>query len=652
MRQSAAKSDPIEVTGIESSGLELLYRLLDTLPLAAYACDADGLITYFNSKVEALWGTTPLLHNPAHRWCGSYRMYSAVDGTLIPHPECWMAQAILTGEPQVGKEIVVEQPDGTRLTGLAHATPIRDGRGRIIGAINCVIDIADRNRADTAQARLAAIVESSDDAIIGKTLEGKIVSWNTGAQRLFGYTAEEAVGQFVTLIIPAERLDEEREILAKLVKGERVEHYETVRVTKDGRLLDISLTSSPIRDGSGRIIGASKVARDITLRRKQEAQLRTLNEELRAADRAKNDFLATLAHELRNPLAPLRNVVEILHRTEEPSADLRSALGVIDRQTSHMTRLVDDLLDVSRISRNKLQLRKERVDLVQVLETAVEATLPLLSARGHDFGTDLPAEPIPLEADPTRLAQAIANLLNNAAKYTERQGRVRLAARREGGRAVITVRDSGIGIPKGQLSAIFEKFAQLDESLDRAEGGLGIGLHLARHLVELHGGSLSASSDGPGQGSEFTLTVPVAKAPSGPPRIPQAGEAKRGPSFKILVVDDNRDGADSLGLLLELSDHVVRIAYDGLQAVEVAREFQPEVVLLDLGLPKLNGYEAAEHIRELPGCKDITLIALTGLSHETARSLSKGAGFDSHLVKPVDPDALFRVMAALRARAT
>jgi PAS domain S-box-containing protein len=651
MQQSAAKHHPIDPIG--SSGFELIYGLLEALPLAAYVCDADGLITYSNPKAEALWGMAPRLNDPAHRWCGSYRLYSAVDGAPIPHPECWMAQAITTGEPQNGKEIVVERPDGSRVSGLANATPIRDARGRIVGADSIVIDTGDRNRADAAPARLAAIVESSDDAIIGKTLDGKIVSWNTGAERLFGYTAEEAVGQFVTLIIPSERREEERDILAKLVRGERVDHYETVRVTKDGRLVDISLTSSPIRDGSGRIIGASKVARDNTQRKRQEERLQMLNEELRTADRAKNDFLAILAHELRNPLAPIRNVVEILHLTEGSSSDLRSALSVIDRQLSHMTRLVDDLLDVSRVSRNKLELRKERVDLAEVLDDAVEATRPLLAARGHDFGMDLPPERIWLDADPTRLAQAIANLLNNAAKYTGRQGRVRLAARREGDWAVITVLDSGMGIPADQLAAVFEKFRQLDQTLDRSEGGLGIGLHLARHLAEMHGGTLSATSDGPGKGSEFKLTIPVALAPTVPLRTPEDGEAKRrGPSFRILVVDDNRDGADSLGLLLELSGHAVRIAYDGLRAVEVAREFRPEVVLLDIGLPKLNGYEAAQHIRELPWGQETTLIALTGLSQEMARARSEGAGFDSHLVKPVDPEALFRVMSALRAPTT
>jgi len=647
MRLHTEEHPPLDAA--DPTGIELLHSLLEKLPVAAYTCDADGLITFFNEPAAELWGSRPRLNHPADRWCGSFRLFTS-DGSPISHPECWMALAINTGETQSGKEIVIERPDGTRISGLAHATPIRDGRGRVAGAVNILIDIGERQRADAAHARLAAIVESSDDAIVGKTLDGRIVSWNSGAQRLFGYTAEEAVGQFVTLIIPAERMQEEAEILGKLVRGERVDHYETVRMAKDGRLLDISLTSSPIRDGSGRIIGASKVARDITERKRQEERMRALHEELRAADRAKNDFLAMLAHELRNPLAPIRNVVEILHLTDGAPPELRSALGVIDRQLSHMTRLVNDLMDVSRISRNKLELRKERVDLARILDDAVEAARPLLAARAHDFGMDLPPEPIWLDADPTRLAQAIANLLNNAAKYTERGGRVRLSARREGGRAVITVRDSGMGIPPEALATIFEKFAQLDRSLDKSEGGLGIGLHLARHLAEMHGGTLSASSKGTGQGSEFTLTVPVALAPRAEDPTAAAGEARRGRSFRILVVDDSRDGADSLGLLLEKSGHTVRIAYDGLRAVEVAKEFQPDVVLLDLGLPKLNGYEAAEHIRQLPEGKDTTLIALTGLSQEMARMRSREAGFDVHLVKPVDPVALFRTMAALRAK--
>jgi len=625
-----------------------LRQLLEALPVGAYACDPEGLITSFNQKAVELWGRTPRLNDPTDRWCGSFKLYSADDGTPLRHEECWMALAIRTGVPQNAQEIVIERPTGERITALAHANPIRDAEGRLVGAVNVLVDISDRRRAEETQSKLGAIVESSDDAIIGKTLDGRIVSWNAGAERIFGYTAEEAVGRPITLIIPPERLDEEAGILAKLCAGERVEHYETVRLTKDGRRLDISLTSSPIRNAAGRVIGASKVARDITEKKRDEAERLRLVDELKDADRAKNDFLATLAHELRNPLAPLRNSVEMLQRSGQPTGPIRLALGVMDRQLTHMTRLIDDLLDVSRITQNKLELRKERMELADVLRAAVEASRPLLTERGHDFGVDLPPEPIVLDGDLTRLAQVVANLLNNASKYTESGGRIRLGARRDGRDAVITVRDSGIGIPLDAQGRIFEMFTQVDRSLERSEGGLGIGLHLARQLVAMHGGTLSVHSEGAGRGSEFSVRIPLPAAAATRPR-PERDPAQALPhtSLRILVVDDNRDAADSLALLLGLPGNEVHVAYDGLRAIEMADEVRPDVILLDIGLPRLNGYATAERIRQQPWGKPIILVALTGWGQEEARQRSQESGFDAHLVKPVDPAALMQQLSQL-----
>jgi len=627
-----------------------LRQMLEALPVAAYACDTEGLITSFNRQAVELWGRAPRLNHPADRWCGSFKLYSATDGTPIRHDQCWMAIAIGTGVPQNAQEIVIERPNGERVTALAHANPIRDAEGQLIGAVNVLVDISERKRAEETQAKLGAIVESSDDAIIGKTLDGRIVSWNAGAERMFGYRADEAVGQSITLIIPPERLDEEAGILAKLCAGERIAHYETVRITKDGRRLDISLTSSPIRNAAGRVIGASKVARDITGKKRDEAEHARLLDELQEADRAKNDFLATLAHELRNPLAPIRNTVEMLQLSDPPAIPLRSALGIMDRQLTHMTRLIDDLLDVSRITQNKLELRRERVELADVLHAAVESSRPLLTERGHDFGVDLPPEPIVLDADATRLAQVVSNLLNNASKYTERGGRIRLTGRRNGRDALVTVRDSGIGIPAEAQGRIFEMFTQVDRSLERSEGGLGIGLHLAQRLVAMHGGTLSVRSDGAGRGSEFSIRIPLPAAAATERRpLRDAGHPLPASSLTILVVDDNRDAADSLGLLLGMPGNQVHVAYDGLRAIEMAEEVRPDVILLDIGLPRLNGYETAEHIREQPWGKRMVLIALTGWGQEEARQRSRQSGFDAHLVKPVDPAALM-LQLSLMAR--
>ena len=363
--------------------------------------------------------------------------------------------------------------------------------------------VAERRRAEEAQARLAAIVESSQDAIISKTLQGVIQTWNAGAERLFGYRAEEAVGRSITLIIPRDRHSEETEILARIARGERIEHYETIRVSKDGREIEISLTISPVRDADGNIIGASKVARDITERR-QALQA------LKDADRRKDEFLALLAHELRNPLAPLRNGLELMRLASDNPEIVAKTWDMMDRQLSHMVRLIDDLLDISRINQNKLELRRAPVLLQEVVDSAVETVQPVLDAARHRLTVSLPAEPVHLDADLTRLSQIFANLLNNSAKYTKPGGDIHLAAALDGlGHVSVEVRDNGIGIPAEALPRIFDMFSQVDRPTERNAGGLGIGLALVKGLVEKHGGTIEAASPGEGQGSTFTVRLPV-----------------------------------------------------------------------------------------------------------------------------------------------
>jgi PAS domain S-box-containing protein len=360
-----------------------------------------------------------------------------------------------------------------------------------------------RSPESNAQALLAAIVDSSDDAIVSKTLEGRIQSWNAGAERLFGYSAEEAIGQSIRLIIPPERASEEDAILARIRAGSRIGHFETERIAKGGRRVDVSLTISPIHDERGRVVGASKVARDITLeKRAREAQ--------READRTKDEFLAILAHELRNRLAPIRNAVEVLERVGSLAPAAQTAVTMIERQTLQMIRLVNDLLDVSRISRNELALRRKRVKLQDVLRDAFEVSRPLIDEREHVLTVSEPPRAIYLEVDRVRLAQAITNLLNNAARYTERGGRIWLDAQRDGDYAVISVRDNGAGIAPEVLPRLFEMFVHADASHEGAARGLGVGLTLARRIVELHAGTIEARSDGRGKGSEFTVRIPLA----------------------------------------------------------------------------------------------------------------------------------------------
>lgn len=800
------------------------------------------------------------------------------------------------------------------------------------------------DQAETA-ALLAAIVSSSDDAIISKTLDGVITSWNAGAERLFGYTPAEAIGQSMTLIIPTERRREEEEILRRLRRGERVEHFETVRVAKDHRTLDVSLTISPVRDRRNRVIGASNVGRDISARKRAETEVRAaqqllqlivdnapalisyvdrdyryqlnnrtyetwfgdayrdlagkrvsdvlgdaafakvkprmdaalagemvsyddqlpyrnagtrwinanyiphfdsdgsvkgfavlvhdvderrraedaqrfliavhdtarglrdpgqvmlqivtlvgkrfgvircafgevddradqllitrgytdgvptvaglyllesfgralvdrlkqghtavisdvrgdaltnaalalqtyeamqirsmicapivkagrlvallvmadrvprewsdqdawllqqvaertffavesaranaslmesrdelqrLNAELSEADRRKDEFLAVLAHELRNPLAPISNATHYLRLKAPPDPALKNARDIIDRQVKHLVRLVDDLLDVSRISSGKISLQKERVSLALIVTNAVESSRPLIESENHQLKVSLPPEPVYLDADLTRLAQVLQNLLNNAAKYTPAGGKIGLHAEFDGYFVTIRVVDNGIGIPREMLSRVFEMFTQVDRSVERSTGGLGIGLTLVQRLVELHGGTVEARSDADDKGSEFIVRLPAFAEPSAPSSASSGANVETARGLRIVVVDDNIDAADTFAEMLRAAGHRVDIAYDGKRAMDVVASGRPDVVLLDIGLPQLNGYDVARKIRANDPQRRIVLVAVTGWGQDEDRRRSQQAGFDHHLVKPVDPASLERILALIK----
>jgi signal transduction histidine kinase len=371
--------------------------------------------------------------------------------------------------------------------------------------------------------------------------------------------------------------------------------------------------------------------------------------EVLEADRRKDEFLAMLAHELRNPLAPIRNALHIMKLAGTDGAVVGQVREMMERQVQHMTRMVDDLLDVSRITRGKIELRKEVVDLASVVGRTVEATRPLFEDRRHELAVDLPPKTLRLEADPTRLEQVLANLLNNAAKYTDQGGHIRLSARQEGGELVLRVRDTGVGIAPDMLARIFEPFMQADRVLHQSQGGLGIGLTLVRRLVEMHGGSVTAYSEGPGKGSEFVLRLPALspRQPNpGARAVRESGEAVgAAPRRRILVVDDNVDAAESLAMLLRMIRHDVRVAHDGLAALAAVESDPPDLVFLDIGMPVMNGYDVARQLRQRPGLENLVLVAMTGWGQEEDRRRSHEAGFDHHLVKPVEPDALRQLLA-------
>lgn len=517
------------------------------------------------------------------------------------------------------------------------AAPMRNENGKTLGSVVVFRDVSERKRAEESQAFLAAIVASSDDAIVSKTLDGVIRSWNAGAERVFGYTAEEAISRPITLIIPPERLDEEQEILARIRNGERVDHFETVRVSKQGRQIDISLTVSPIRDNAGRVIGASKVARDISDRKKAE-------EALRQADQRKDEFIAMLAHELRNPLATLRNGLEVTRLTGDRNTP---TLEIMDRQLMLMVRLIDDLLDISRLNRQKMELRRSRVRLDEVLMSAIESARPMIEEAGLELLISFPPEKLYVFADLTRLVQVFGNLLSNSAKYTPRSGHIWLTAETSGREVIIWVRDDGIGIPKESLPNIFEMFSQVGRSIERSTGGLGIGLALVKGLVEMHGGTVTAESGGLGKGSAFTVRLPALES--------KAEEAKREPTWpiarghqrRILVVDDNQDSAASMALMLKLKGNEVETANDGVEAIEAAKRFQPQVILMDVGMKRLSGYEATQQIRQQDWGKDMTIIALTGWGQERDKEQAREAGCDGHLLKPVKINDLEKLLNEL-----
>jgi CheY-like chemotaxis protein/nitrogen-specific signal transduction histidine kinase len=377
-----------------------------------------------------------------------------------------------------------------------------------------------------------------------------------------------------------------------------------------------------------------------------EKKLRQKVDELAAADRRKNEFLATLAHELRNPLAPIRNGLQLLHLADGDPKIRRQARGIMERQLLQMVRLVDDLLDVARLTSKKLRIRKERTELALVVQNAIEAVQLLITGAGHELTVTLPPEPVYLYADLTRLAQSLINLLNNAAKYTERGGHIWLTIERQGNELLISVRDTGIGLAAEHLPHLFDIFSQATPALERSEGGLGIGLSLVRGLVELHGGKIDARSAGLGLGSEFLVRLPVVEA-LGQELSDQDGEresASTGPKYRILVADDNRDSADSLSTLLELRDYEVQTAYDGFEALQLASSFRPRVALLDIGMPRINGYDSARQIRQQAWGKDMILVAITGWGQDEDKQNAMEAGFDHHLTKPIDPSDLEKLL--------
>lgn len=746
---------------------------------AVITTDTKGCVTYINGVGALLtgWSLEEAVGQPLER---VFHIVNEVTRQIVENPSTKaLRQGLIVG---LANHTILIKKDGTECPIDDSAAPIRNEEGHVSGCVLIFRDVTAQRLAEREKTNqlhtarlLASIVESSNDAIIRKSLNGTIESWNAAAEQLFGYTAEQAVGQHISLVIPPERLAEEDEIIASLKLGKRLQHYETERVRSDGKRIIVSLTISPIKDESGNVVGASKIVRDVTAKKRAETDrqmfvtlvenstdfigicdlegvpffinraglemvglesieeakrtavrdfffpedqpklmdeffpavleqghgeievrfrhfktgqarwmaykvlaltnsadqpvafatvsqdvterkqladdLQRLAADLSDADRRKNEFLATLAHELRNPLAPMSNMLAVVKRANGDGEVLKQAHETLERQLGQMVRLVDDLLDLNRVTHDRLELRRSEVELSSVIQQAVEVARPLVDSAGHHLTVDLPDEPIYLDADRDRLAQLFGNLLNNSCKYTKPGGLIALSARHVGDEVVVTVKDNGAGIPPDKLHSIFDMFMQVDRTSERSQGGLGIGLTLVKRLTEMHGGSIEARSDGEGQGSEFIVRLPIVNRPAVAQEAGSGVATDSQAQRRVLIVDDNRDSAESLAMLLEITGNKTYMAHDGLEALEQVEEYRPEVVLLDIGLPMLDGHEVCRRVREQPWGKDIVVIALTGWGQDDDRRKSEEAGFNGHLVKPVDYDKLLELLASLTTNA-
>jgi PAS domain S-box-containing protein len=503
---------------------------------------------------------------------------------------------------------------------------------------------------------LASIVESSDDAVVTKDLNGVVQSWNRGAQRLFGYAPHEIIGQPILLLIPPEHQHEEHDILTRLRKGERIDHFETVRLKKNGQKVDVSLTVSPVRNKFGDIIGASKIARDISDRKRDAEERECLLEaerdaraEAEQANRSKDEFVAMVSHELRTPLNAILGWTQILKTGPQDAETLSKAIDVIERNARAQEKVVSDLLDMSRVISGKLRLDVSDVDLIALIKSAVEATRPAADAKGISVDCTLDPSLATTVGDPTRLEQCVWNLLSNAIKFTPQGGRVTVAMRLAGSHVEIRVSDTGSGISPEFLPFVFDRFRQLESAPTRRSAGLGLGLAIVKQLAELHGGYARAESSGEGKGSTFAIALPVRALRTKPSlQRPKSDRPPQLDRVRVLLVEDEADNREVLRTLLEQHRAVVSVAGSAHEALQIMPSVRPNIVVSDIGLPDLDGYELVQRIRQsdVPPAR-IPAIALTAHASSDDRTKALRAGFQAHIAKPVEPNELVATIASL-----
>jgi PAS domain S-box-containing protein len=615
---------------------EQVFRLLveGVSDYAIFMLDPQGLVASWNPGAQRLKGYTR--DEIIGRHFSAFYTQESKDRKWPEH-ELKVATKVGRFEDE-GWRV---RKDGSTFWANVVITALRDGNGRLQGFAKITRDLTERRNAEErvrqGEETLRLLLEGVEDyAILMLDPEGRVTSWNAGAERITGYSAAEIIGHsFERFFLPSD-------IAAGRPAGElrqamlnRRSEGRGWRVRKDGSRFWAEAVVTSLRDASGAMRGFAKVVRDLSDRKRIES--------LEEQGRHLTEFLAMLAHELRNPLAPISNAVAIIAATEQGNPRIHWAREIIERQAAHLTRLVDDLLDVSRITRGKLLLKTAPIDLNEVLRRAMDSSRPVIEKRRHRLHADLPDDPIMVNGDAMRLAQVVMNLLNNAAKYTPEGGDISVDLAPVDGQVVVRVRDNGVGIAPNMVEAIFDLFAQGERTIDRSEGGLGIGLTLARRIVALHGGTIKAESAGPGTGAEFVVTLPTLDLRSS--EADRGGAIKRRPEsgvrHRILVVDDNSDAANSIAMLLRMHGQEVEIEELGQAAIGRLRSgSRPDIILLDIGLPDVSGYEVAREARKLPEGDRIRIYALTGYGQREDRQRTIESGFDGHLVKPIAPAEL------------
>jgi PAS domain S-box-containing protein len=626
-----------------------LSAIIDSIDDAVITKNLDGVITTWNKGAERIFGY------PRDEAIG--RPVTMLLPADLQSEEIGMLEKIKQGEQVEPFETVRVRKDGSFVDVSVNICPIRAENGEVVGASKVARDISVQKRNARASNLLAAIVTSSEDAIISKSLEGIVTSWNVGASKMFGYTEEEMLGRSILVLLPLDRRDEEAGILSRLRSGERVEHFETIRLRKNGETFPVSLTISPVRDATGKIVGASKIARDISELRRISGEREHLLQSERAArwqaeraNQLKDDFIATVSHELRTPLNAIVGWTEVLKEgVHDP--DVIEAVSVIERNARAQAQLIDDLLDLGRITSGKLLLSTAWLAIDGVIEDAVASIRHAAEAKQIELKTSL--EPISsgVMADRNRLQQVLWNLLTNAIKFTPRGGTITVSSKAINSSVEIDVTDDGCGIAPDFLPHVFERFRQADSSTTRQFGGMGIGLALVKQLIDAHGGSVRASSRGAGQGTTFAVRLPLISRPSESPFYAPARNGERRDDLtqiRVLLVDDDRDSLAVLKRILENRNAIAEVATCMDEALVLFESFRPNIVLSDIGMPVHDGYELIRRLRKLPGGATVPAVALTAMARPEDRVKALLAGYQAHLGKPI---ALAEVLAVIRSLA-